>query len=1023
MMSSPSEINTNNYGVLLYPIQQPISNFPINDPHHQWQFNYYNQHPPLTQSIPVIREPSIVIPTPSSIPISVPNEASNIPHHHTDMRNENERPVSGINLSKKPCIYIVICSCTIAQPKQSQSKVKNTTSQDSTNKKKKPLTVLRELSTEHLGAIKATFERALHEHCLPKTDHEQHMIIYNRLREIILSERPDARIILYGPSSCECCLKEENTIEIDIEFKETLPYETLKELLEIVRRSVHFKNVHLNTDCDPLSVDLSVINSNILVRLTANNTRAVRLSQIIQIYTKFDERVLPLLRLFRILAKICNTDKPDLGTFHPMVFDFLAIYFLQQLDPCVVPCLHEYVYGIEKVPFILNNDQYPDFFQKCNAYVDQWKSKNSASTELLFLQLLSFYTEKFHKKRFIVCIQTRMPVKKIARQIHNQKLFCLDPTSLSRNLCYTMKANRSFQYFQHTLKTALNYFCQQRKDVDGADIPPKELLRAIEKSYSLLIEHFPKENSYWDRVQQEDIREDYKRRFDHIEHSLHEPNDKEKVSSTNNPVEEDQSFKSELESSYGEKLLSLKDLCIDLNRTQKEILCKEYEQQVKLFNAAILQIVNNIKSITEPTTLLYDMQAQNFGARQGAPPVCTICHESDHTKSDCPELILPEMVNCPANSREWLDTLSRICQQVTGQCKPTKQDAKNRQDILNYLQTEFRKSYPSCSVHAYGSSLNGFGLRQSDLDICVLLTDNYEELDIGILEKLFQIMRSTPHVFRDVEFVRDTRVPIIRSIHSPLNIEIDVTLHNVFAMENTRLLRVYSMIDSRVPQLGYMVKHLVKICDIGDAKFGTLSSYAYIIMLIHFLQQIQPPVLPVLQQRQVWINKYGPNTLTTGELWIAFLRYYADQFDYEKHVVAIRQIEPLTRDEKGWFHRTIAIEDPFILTHNLAERLSLQKWTFIRRVFIRAKIQFSTQLNDTTIHQYKLGWIQKYLFDVNFLCPERIYKPVEKSANKNNKKAKKVEQSNKPLRPLMGIDRNLTVGIPNQSAAARSTAQ
>ena len=62
-----------------------------------------------------------------------------------------------------------------------------------------------------------------------------------------------------------------------------------------------------------------------------------------------------------------------------------------------------------------------------------------------------------------------------------------------------------------------------------------------------------------------------------------------------------------------------------------------------------------------------------------------------------------------------------------------------------------------------------------------------------------------------------------------------------------------------------MIKYLVKVCehpllflkreifewqtcDIGDASTGTLSSYAYIIMLIHFLQQIRPSVLPVLQQ-------------------------------------------------------------------------------------------------------------------------------------------------------------------------------
>jgi hypothetical protein len=32
----------------------------------------------------------------------------------------------------------------------------------------------------------------------------------------------------------------------------------------------------------------------------------------------------------------------------------------------------------------------------------------------------------------------------------------------------------------------------------------------------------------------------------------------------------------------------------------------------------------------------------------------------------------------------------------------------------------------------------------------------------------------------------------------------------------------------------------------------------------------------------------------------------------------------LQRYEKGWFKPTIAIEDPFILTHDLADRLSLQ---------------------------------------------------------------------------------------------------
>lgn len=66
------------------------------------------------------------------------------------------------------------------------------------------------------------------------------------------------------------------------------------------------------------------------------------------------------------------------------------------------------------------------------------------------------------------------------------------------------------------------------------------------------------------------------------------------------------------------------------------------------------------------------------------------------------------------------------------------------------------------------------------------------------------------------------------------------------------------------------------------------------------------------------------NKLSSGELWVEFLRYYTEKFNYATNIVTIRQIKPLLRSEKGWFHPTIAIEDPFILTHDLTEKLSLR---------------------------------------------------------------------------------------------------
>lgn len=39
-----------------------------------------------------------------------------------------------------------------------------------------------------------------------------------------------------------------------------------------------------------------------------------------------------------------------------------------------------------------------------------------------------------------------------------------------------------------------------------------------------------------------------------------------------------------------------------------------------------------------------------------------------------------------------------------------------------------------------------------------------------------------------------------------------------------------------------------QVCDIGDASSGSLSSYAHVLLMFHYLQHTTPPVIPVLQQ-------------------------------------------------------------------------------------------------------------------------------------------------------------------------------
>lgn len=124
--------------------------------------------------------------------------------------------------------------------------------------------------------------------------------------------------------------------------------------------------------------------------------------------------------------------------------------------------------------------------------------------------------------------------------------------------------------------------------------------------------------------------------------------------------------------------------------------------------------------------------------------------------------------------------------------------------------------------------------------------------------------------FGNVMPITSAKVPIVKLRHRPTGLEADISLYNQLGRRNSQLLSTYCAIDPRVrvrwadslfirslsttffllQVLGYMTKLLAKQCDIGDASRGSLSSYAYTLMVIHYLQQVKPPVIPVLQE--VW---------------------------------------------------------------------------------------------------------------------------------------------------------------------------
>jgi terminal uridylyltransferase len=96
-----------------------------------------------------------------------------------------------------------------------------------------------------------------------------------------------------------------------------------------------------------------------------------------------------------------------------------------------------------------------------------------------------------------------------------------------------------------------------------------------------------------------------------------------------------------------------------------------------------------------------------------------------------------------------------------------------------------------------------------------------------------------------------------------IGIQCDINFSAHLAIHNTQLLRCYSQSDPRVKPMILFVKNWAKVRGINTPYRGTLSSYGYVLMVLHYLVNIaQPFVCPNLQL----VNKDPPHYLPPAEI-------------------------------------------------------------------------------------------------------------------------------------------------------------
>lgn len=250
------------------------------------------------------------------------------------------------------------------------------------------------------------------------------------------------------------------------------------------------------------------------------------------------------------------------------------------------------------------------------------------------------------------------------------------------------------------------------------------------------------------------------------------------------------------------------------------------------------------------------------------------------------------------------------------------------------------------------------------------------------------------------QWLREKKLGPLDFPKSGVGIQCDINFENPLAINNTQLLRCYSLADPRVRPMVLFVKAWAKRRKINSAYSGTLSSYGWVLMVLHYLVNIaNPPVCPNLQSswrptttkaedlqnllQDTTVGGYAVrfwrdeaeiahlagtgqltrNTQSVGELLRGFFQYYASIaqpnaygqkpwcFYWATEVLSLRTPGGIRlKTEKGWTRATttisngkevrqrylFSIEDPFELDHNVARTVTHDGIVAIRDELRRA---------------------------------------------------------------------------------------
>ena len=291
---------------------------------------------------------------------------------------------------------------------------------------------------------------------------------------------------------------------------------------------------------------------------------------------------------------------------------------------------------------------------------------------------------------------------------------------------------------------------------------------------------------------------------------------------------------------------------------------------------------------------------------------------------------------------------------------------KREGEFTQASEKSIASKFEGSKLSPFGSLESGLSLKGGDFDLCLQIPNADEK---KILKRIGGMLRGQG--MEKVQTISRAKVPIVKFVDPRSGLNVDISINNTLALYNTKLLSTYANLDKRVRDLTICIKHWALHRNLSDSVNGTLSSYAWSILVINHLQE--QGVIPNLQsgEDRVIVELEGKEYDVTidekasienssskniAELAQSFFLNYATR-DWDGEVISIRNGGSISRDEKGWMNEDpsafeifnsekekpgrmgehhLAIEDPFEINHDLCRVVRAEGELRIRNELLRA---------------------------------------------------------------------------------------